>query len=105
MYCLARIQNDRGGWQPQATLNRSLACQWAVARRRPGRPAHSPCAEQPEAAEGVAVQPDGRAQIREGVGIVGQGLLGQLHLGEANHRMGPLAVRPAQAELAGQATN
>jgi IS30 family transposase len=23
VYCLARIQNDRGGWQPQATLNRS----------------------------------------------------------------------------------
>jgi hypothetical protein len=23
--CLARIQNDRGGWQPQATLNRSPA--------------------------------------------------------------------------------
>lgn len=21
MHCLARIQNDRGGWQPQATLN------------------------------------------------------------------------------------
>ena len=25
VYCLARIQNDRGGWQPQATLNRSPA--------------------------------------------------------------------------------
>jgi hypothetical protein len=24
-YCLARIQNDRSGWQPQATLNRSPA--------------------------------------------------------------------------------
>jgi hypothetical protein len=23
VYCLTRIQNDRGGWQPQATLNRS----------------------------------------------------------------------------------
>jgi hypothetical protein len=23
LYCLARIQNDRGGWQLQATLNRS----------------------------------------------------------------------------------
>jgi hypothetical protein len=23
VYCLARIQNDRDGWQPQDTLNRS----------------------------------------------------------------------------------
>jgi hypothetical protein len=59
-------------------------------------------AKQPEAAEGVAIQPDGRAQIREGVGLVGQGLLGQLDLGEADHRMRPLPVWPGQAELAGE---
>jgi hypothetical protein len=41
-------------------------------------------------------------QIRQGVGVVGQSLLGQPDLGEADHRMGPLAVRPGQAKLAGQ---
>ena len=60
--CLARIQNDRGGWQPQATLNRS-----------PGLPGRLPvavltslptilpvavasAADQTQAAEGIAVQ-------------------------------------------------
>jgi Nuclease-related domain len=58
--------------------------------------------EEPQAAEGVAVQPDRRPQVGEGVGVVGQGLLGELDLGEADHRMRPLAVWPGQAELAGQ---
>jgi hypothetical protein len=59
-------------------------------------------AEQTEAAEGVAVQPDGRPEIRHGVGIVGYGLLGQLHVGEADHWMRPLAVWPGQDQLAGE---
>jgi hypothetical protein len=59
-------------------------------------------AEQAQAAEGVAVQADGRAQVGQGVGVVGQGRLGQLHLGEADHRMRPLALWPGQARLAGE---
>jgi hypothetical protein len=59
-------------------------------------------AEQPEAAEGVAVQPDRRLQVGQGVGVAGHRLLGQLDLGEADHRMGPLPVWPGKAELAGQ---
>jgi hypothetical protein len=58
--------------------------------------------DQAEAAEGVAVQPDGRPQIRQSVGVVGHSLLGEGDLGEADHRMRPLAVWPGQAELAGQ---
>src|SRR5512132_2266327 len=57
--------------------------------------------EQSQAAEGVAIQPDGRPQVGQGVGVVGQGLLGQLDLGEADDRMRPLALGPGQAELAG----
>jgi hypothetical protein len=56
-------------------------------------------AEEAQAAEGVAVQPDGCAQVRQGVAVVGQGLLDEGHLGEADHRMGPLALRPGQAEF------
>jgi hypothetical protein len=58
--------------------------------------------EEAQAAEGVAVQPDGHTQIRQGVGIVGHALLGQLDLGEADHRMRPLIVWPGEAELAGE---
>jgi hypothetical protein len=59
-------------------------------------------AEQPQAAEGVAIQPDGGTQLRQGVGVVGQGRLGEDDLGEADHRVRPLAVWPGQAELAGE---
>ena len=58
--------------------------------------------EQPKAAEGVAIQPDGRPQVGQGVGVVGQGRLGEGDFGEADHRMGPLPLRPGQAELAGE---
>src|SRR4029453_4007456 len=74
----------------------------------PGRCALLPlvlAAEQAQAAEGVAIQPDRRPQIGQGVGVVGQSLVGQLDLGEADHRMGPLAVWPDQAELASEGMN
>src|SRR4029450_6301089 len=58
--------------------------------------------EHAQAAEGVAVQPDRRAQVGEGVGVVGQGLFGEGDLGEADDRMGPLALGPGQAEFAGE---
>ena len=32
VYCLARIQNDRGGWQLYVTLNRSLAGDYCEAQ-------------------------------------------------------------------------
>jgi hypothetical protein len=32
VYCLARIQNDRGGWQLYMTLNRSLAGDYCEAQ-------------------------------------------------------------------------
>jgi hypothetical protein len=59
-------------------------------------------AEEAQAAEGVAVQPDGRPQIRQDVGVVAHGLLGEDDIGEADHRMRPLAVWPGQAELGGE---
>jgi hypothetical protein len=59
-------------------------------------------AEEAEATEGVAVQPDGRPQIGQGVGVVSQGRLGKGDLGEADHQMGPLSLGPGEAELAGQ---
>jgi hypothetical protein len=59
-------------------------------------------AEEAEAAEGVAVQPDRRPKVGKDIGVVGQGLLGQLDVGETDDRMGPLAVWPGQAELAGE---
>ena len=34
--------------------------------------------------------------------MVGQSLLGQPDIGEADHRMRPLPLRPGQAELAGE---
>ena len=39
LYCLPRIQKDRGGWQPQATLNRSPVC---ADEGRPARGEHLP---------------------------------------------------------------
>jgi hypothetical protein len=84
-----RVQATAGGLLPVAVLTvLSLALALAT--------------EEPQAAEGVAVQPDRRPQVGEGVGVVGQDLLGELDLGEADHRMRPLAVWPGQAELAGQ---
>ena len=54
VYCLARIQNDRDGWQPQATLNRSPVFSSGLLSARRPVPHLRPATEQPEAAEGVA---------------------------------------------------
>jgi hypothetical protein len=56
-------------------------------------------AEQAQAAEGVAVQPNGCAQIGEGVGIGSQGLLGQLHElpGRGDGRPGSLSTTSTPA--------
>jgi hypothetical protein len=107
VYCLARIQDDRGGRQPQATLKplAGLAGWLLAVAILPGFSAlklHTLAADQAQATEGIAVQPDGRPQIGQGVGVVGRGLLGQLDLGEADYRMGPLTLCPGQAELAGE---
>jgi hypothetical protein len=81
----------------------------AVSRRCPDRPlrplAHALAlaVEQAQAAEGVAVQPDGRTQIRHGVGVVGHGLLGQIGL-RRGRSPGPLALRPGQVRRRGRRT-
>jgi hypothetical protein len=69
---MARIENDRGGWQPQATGTARWPCRWAAAHRRPHPPVCTVAfaTYQPEAAECVPVQPDGRAQVGEGGGVV-----------------------------------
>jgi hypothetical protein len=86
-----RVQATAGGLLPVAVLTvLSLALALAT--------------EEPQAAEGVAVQPDRRPQVGEGVGVVGQGLLGELDLGEADHRMRPLAVWPGRARRPGRRT-
>jgi hypothetical protein len=41
----------------------------------------------------------------QGVGVVGQGLLGQLDLREADHWMRPVALWPGQASWPARATN
>ena len=62
-------------------------------------------AEQPQAAEGVAVQPDRRPEIGQGVRVVGQGLLGEGDLGEADDRVGRCPCGQARPSSPARATN